>query len=336
VRILRTSTFTEGVRVRRSRRAPPAALVLASVLVASCGSLDFSAPLPAPVRPQPSRWQDSDLNVAYVGHASVLIGFGPARILTDPAFFDRIGVQVAGITFGPKRRVAAALTPEELPPLDAVLISHAHLDSLDRPSLARLAGAASVLVVPERTRDVVDDLGFARVMELGWGERVVVDEVEIEAIEVSHWGRRWPWERWRGYNGYLLERGETRVLFASDTAYAPAIGETARARQVEVMILGNGAYDPWIANHADPEQVWRMFSEGGARYLVPVHWDTFRLGREPVGDAMTRLLAAAADREAAVVVRQPGETWTLRLEDPGATRRDTESGAAASGREGRS
>jgi L-ascorbate metabolism protein UlaG (beta-lactamase superfamily) len=64
-------------------------------------------------------------------------------------------------------------------------------------------------------------------------------------------------------------------------------------------------------NHADPEQVWRMFKESGACYLLPVHWDTFRLGKEPVGDAMTRLLAAAGAEANRVVFRQIGDTWSL-------------------------
>jgi len=80
---------------------------------------------------------------------------------------------------------------------------------------------------------------------------------------------------------------------------------------VQVAIIGNGAYDPWVWNHATPEQVWQMFVESGARYLIPIHCDTFRLGREPEGDALRRLLAAAGPRADAVVVRRVGETWSM-------------------------
>jgi L-ascorbate metabolism protein UlaG (beta-lactamase superfamily) len=266
----------------------------------------------APTRPTPARWSPSDLTIAYVGHASVLIDFGGTRILTDPAFFARIGFTVGPVTVGPKRVVAVALGPEELPPLDAVVVTHAHLDSLDLPSLARVAGAP-LLVLPTRTKDIVAGLDFARVVELGWGDHVEAAAVTIEAVEVNHWGKRWPWERWRGYNGYLFSKGDVRVLFASDTAYTPKLGAFGRARGVEVAILGNGAYDPWIANHADPEQVWRMFEESGAQYLIPVHWDTFRLGKEPLGDPMRRLVTAAGSRADRIVVRGIGETWRMPL-----------------------
>jgi L-ascorbate metabolism protein UlaG (beta-lactamase superfamily) len=272
----------------------------------------FASP-PAPEVPEPASWEPRDLTIAYLGHASVLIDFGGTMLLTDPTLYDRIGLAIGPLTVGPKRLVAPALAPEQLPKLDAVVVTHAHMDSLDRPSLARVS-ATPLLVLPRRTRDVVEDLGFARIVELDWGERVSAGGVTVESVPVDHWGRRWPWESWRGYCGYLFEKGGVRVLFASDTAYDPNLGAFARARRVDVMILGIGAYDPWIWNHETPEQAWQTFEESGARYLVPVHWDTYRLGKEPVGDAMRRLLAAAGARADRVVVREIGATWKLALD----------------------
>jgi len=273
-------------------------------------SVALRPPAPPPTKPQPSTWPTTDLTIAYIGHASVLIDFRGTRILTDPAFFERIGVHIGGVTIGPKRLVQAALRPEELPALDAVLVSHAHMDSLDRPSLLGVV-AAPLLVVPTRTRDLVDDLGFTRVVELDWGQRVTAGGVTIEAVPVRHWGKRWPWGRWRGYSGYVVTRDDLSVLFASDTAYTDAIGAVGRNHRIDVAILGNGAYDPWIMNHASPEQVWQMFQESRACYLLPVHWDTFRLGKEPVGESMARLLEAAGSERERVVIRRVGETWTM-------------------------
>jgi L-ascorbate metabolism protein UlaG (beta-lactamase superfamily) len=286
-------------------------LFAATFFSVSCSGT-FRPPPPAPHVPTPSGWSKSDLTIAYLGHASVLVDFGGTLFLTDPTLYDRIGVVLGPITIGPKRLVAPALPPPYIPRLDAVLVTHAHMDSLDRRSLRSLS-ATPLLVVPERTSDLVDDLGYPRVVELGWGKQVTAPDVAIEAVPVNHWGRRWPWERWRGYDGYLLSRGDVRVLFASDTAYSPELAAYAKRRQVTVAILGIGAYDPWIRNHETPEQAWQTFVESGARYLIPVHWDTFRLGKEPVGEAMQRLLAAAGPQASRVVIREIGETWTIRL-----------------------
>jgi L-ascorbate metabolism protein UlaG (beta-lactamase superfamily) len=308
---VRISVASRARRRRIRWAAAASALCVALGFAYACGVVLQPTKSP-PKHPDWRTWKAADFTIAYVGHASVLIDFGGIRILTDPAFFERIGVAIGPVTIGPKRVVASALRPEDLPPLDAVVVSHAHLDSLDLPSLARLADTP-LLVLPARTKDIVEGLGFSRVVELAWGKRVDAGGVVIEAVEVNHWGKRWPWDRWRGYNGYVFSRGALRVLFASDTAYTPALGAAARARAVSVAIMGNGAYDPWIANHADPEQVWRMFEESGARYLIPVHWDTFRLGREPLGDAMRRLLAAAGPRHDDIVVRGIGDTWALPM-----------------------
>ena len=294
----------------KARRFVHTAVALSTVLTACSGT--FRSP-PAPAeRPDPASWSPRELTIAYLGHASVLIDFGGTMLLTDPTLYDRIGLSIGPLTIGPKRIVAAALAADELPKLDAIVVTHAHMDSLDRPSLARL-GATPLVVLPERTSDIVDDLGFPRTVELRWGERVSAGGVAIESIPVKHWGRRWPWEGWRGYAGYLFERDGSRVLFASDTAYDPELARFARERHVDVMILGIGAYDPWIWNHETPEQAWQTFEESRARYLIPIHWDTYRLGKEPLGDAMRRLLAAAGPRATSVVIREIGATWKTPL-----------------------
>jgi L-ascorbate metabolism protein UlaG (beta-lactamase superfamily) len=76
-------------------------------------------------------------------------------------------------------------------------------------------------------------------------------------------------------------------------------------------VFSIGAYDPWIWNHADPEQVWTMFLQTGAHYLVPVHWGTFRLSREPMDEPMRRLIAAAGSQSDRIVLRQIGIAWQL-------------------------
>src|SRR5579884_1773159 len=128
------------VEPTRAARPPLRAILrsLAPLVLAACGVV-AGTPAPPPVRPLPAGWRPTDLDVAWIGHATVLIGLGGTMILTDPALFDRVGLELGPVTLGPKRLVAPALAPADLPPLDAVLVTHAHMDSLDRPSLRALA-----------------------------------------------------------------------------------------------------------------------------------------------------------------------------------------------------
>jgi L-ascorbate metabolism protein UlaG (beta-lactamase superfamily) len=165
------------------------------------------------------------------------------------------------------------------------------------------------VVVQEGNRDLVRR--FQQVEELAWGESTQVDGVAVESVEVRHWGARMVTDRHRGYGGYLLTKGDRSVLFAGDTAYTDVFTRVGERMKVDLAILPIGAYDPWIANHASPEQAWRMFQGLGAEYLLPVHHSTFRLSREPVEEPMQRLLAAAGAESWRVVAREIGASWAL-------------------------
>jgi len=287
-------------------------IVLAWLLVASAGGCGAEPP-PPPHLLAPERWGNDVLAIGWVGHATVLVKLAGTTILTDPALFERIGVTLGPLTIGPRRIVAPAVPLERLPSLDAVVITHAHMDSLDLPTLRALPKDAT-LVAPTDCRSLLGDLGFRSYVELGWGERTTVGGVTIEAVPVRHWGRRWPWGVARGYNGYLFRKDGVNVLFASDTAYTKDFARL-RDTRLDVAIFGNGAYDPWHGNHANPEEVWQMFLDSGARYLVPIHWDTFRLGREPLGDAMRRLTAAAGPDANRIVIDEIGGELVRPLDE---------------------
>jgi len=264
--------------------------------------------LPAPVRPDPERWPDDRATFAWLGHATVLANFHGVWILTDPALETRIGVGRGRAKLGPRRLIAPALRPSELPDIDLLLLSHAHMDHTDLGTLRALRRDVHVVIQPGN-RDLVRR--FRRVEELAWGERMTVDGTEIESVEVRHWGARMITDRHRGYGGYLLRRGGRTVLFAGDTAYTDAFAPLAQRGPIDLAILPIGAYDPWIANHASPEQAWRMAREMGAAHVLPVHHSTFRLSREPTQEPIERLLQAAGPERDRVVVTRVGETWSL-------------------------
>jgi L-ascorbate metabolism protein UlaG (beta-lactamase superfamily) len=261
---------------------------------------------PAPHHPDPRSWATDALTAAWLGHATVLLNLRGRTILTDPALQPRIGVGLGIATVGPRRLIQPALTVKQLPGIDLMLISHAHMDHLDLGTLRGLP--ASLPVVTHRH---VGDLlnRFEQVIELDWGERTRVAGIDIEAIPARHWGARTITDTHRRYGGFLVSHGGARVLFAGDTAHTD-LYRGYRDRRVDLAVMPIGAYDPWIDNHASPEEAWAMTRDLGARFLLPLHHSTFRLSREPVEEPMHRLVAAAGVDRERIVLQQVGATWS--------------------------
>jgi L-ascorbate metabolism protein UlaG (beta-lactamase superfamily) len=274
--------------------------------------------IPASLRPRPERWDPGTITVSWLGHATVLLNFFGMRIITDPVFSERIGVDMGLFTLGPRRLVAPALSAEELGPIDLILLSHAHMDHLDIPTL-RGFDRSTPVVIAQNTYDVIQDLDFSTVYELDWGKWTAVGDLRIEALEVKHFGWRFPWERdrsrgyldGRSYNAYLLSKNGSHIVFGGDTAYQEhfaALG--SRLPSVELAIMPIGAYDPWIHAHANPEQALAMADQMGAYHVLPIHWNTFIQSQEPTSEPITRLKRAAGERPDRIVLETIGQTWT--------------------------
>ena len=265
----------------------------------------------SPVRPTPRSWSDGGITLTWIGHSTCLINLEGAMILTDPAFYDKVGINLLGLTtVGLQRFVPPALTIPELPPLDLILVSHAHMDHYDIPSLRRLPRGLPTILARDTT-EFLDDLGFSHVQELDWGQTAEAAGVRIEAVPVKHWGSRYPWDGSRGYNGLLLTKNKRSIFFGGDTAYTDRLAAATNGRPIDVVILPIGGYNPYIANHASPEQAWDLFHEMRARYLVPMHWRTFRISRERPFEPYERLASAGNGLASRIAVHAIGETWTL-------------------------
>jgi len=262
---------------------------------------------PAPLRPDPQAWPSDRLTVAWLGHATVLLNLFGSWLLTDPALERRIGIGRGLAKLGPRRLIQPALRPRELPRLDALLLSHAHMDHTDIGTLRHLRRDVPV-VVQRGNGDLVRR--FRRVQELAWGETVQLEDVSIEATPARHWGARMITDKHRGYGGYLIRKSGRSVLFAGDTAYTDLLTPVGQRVEIDLAVLPIGAYDPWINNHASPEQAWTMFRRLGARYVLPIHHSTFRLSREPLSEPMERFLAAAGGERWRVIGGQVGATWS--------------------------
>jgi L-ascorbate metabolism protein UlaG (beta-lactamase superfamily) len=257
------------------------------------------------------QWPENALTLENLGHATLLMNFFGVRVISDPTLFSRVGVAFDSIfTIGPRRMIAPVLSPDQLQTVRVVLITHAHMDHLDVPSLKALPKRA-IVIACRGCGVLIRPLGFRDVRELDWGESTTADGLAISAMGARHWGKRFPpFGRDYGFNSYILAKGGHRTLLACDSADTDLFAALA-ANPPEVAAFSIAAYDPWIWNHANPEQVWKMFMQTGARYLVPIHWGTFRLSREPVDEPMHRLIVAAGADAGRIVMRQIGKSWTL-------------------------
>ncbi|MDX1978739.1 MAG: MBL fold metallo-hydrolase, partial [Bryobacteraceae bacterium] len=262
---------------------------------------------PAPKAPNPKTWPDRGLHAAWLGHSTVLVKVDGFTFLTDPVFSTRAGLNFGPITLGVKRRVEAALRITDLPAVDLVLVSHAHMDHLDQPSLRKLEGNKTHLIMAPETSDLVRAGRYAAVKELRWDEEIRVGPATIRAFAVNHWGARMRTDTYRGYVGYLLEIGSRRILFAGDTALTDSFHSLRRSREIDLAIMPIGAYNPWIRYHCTPEQAVKMANDCGAGRLMPVHHQTFHLSREPLQEPIERFLAANRSTPGRVVLKDIGE-----------------------------
>lgn len=268
--------------------------------------LDFINPPPRSVsRPNLDGWENRELSAVWIGHATVLLRIDGMTILTDPVFAHKVGLGLGLMTLGTRRHIAAALRPSQLPPLDLILISHAHFDHLDRQSLEQLPRETPV-VTANSTGDLIRDLGFTDITELRWGETARIDGHTITARQVNHWGARTFFDKHRGFNAYLIESTRRRVLYGGDTAFQDYFKDIGK---VDLAILGIGAYNPYIRAHATPEQAWEMANHVSADFILPMHHSTFKLSHEPMNEPIERILAAAGGQAGRIAIRAVGDTW---------------------------
>ena len=247
--------------------------------------------------------------LTWIGHSTVLVQLDGLTLLCDPVWSLRIS------------RVVPRLTPPGLalgvlPPIDAVLLSHNHYDHLDLPTLRRI-GKHVPLFVPAGLRRWFVRQGWRQVTELGWWDSAALGPLRLSFVPAQHWSRRTPWDTNHSWWGGWVIEGSQRIYFAGDSAAFSGFAEIgARFPGLDWAALPIGAYEPrWIMeqSHMNPEEAVAAFGAVGAEMFLPIHYGTFRLTDEPLGQPPLRLRAAWAAAGLA-----PERLWVPEL---GATRR---------------
>ena len=251
----------------------------------------------------------ADLAVTWFGHASALLEVDGRRVLVDPVWSSRVSPSPV---FGPTRLHEVPVPLAELPPVDAVLISHDHYDHLDLPTVRTLLSTQSApFVVPLgigvhlRGWGVPED----RIVELDWDGSTTVGDLTLTCTEARHFSGRFFTRDTTLWASWAVAGPRHRVFFGGDTGYTPAFAELgARLGPFDLTLLPIGAYnDAWHAIHMDPEEAVRAHGDLGGRVLLPVHWATFNLAFHRWAEPVQRLVAAAARSRTEIVVPVPGE-----------------------------
>lgn len=264
--------------------------------------------VPAPVGPD-------ETAVTFIGHSSFLLRTAGRALLVDPVFATRLILL--------RRQRRPGILVRDLPTIDAILLTHAHMDHLNLPSLRavvremrRRGLPAPVAIVPNGVEDLVHRIGFREVRSLRWWESTMLEGLTITATPAKHWGARMFKDTHRGFGGYAVAAPGMPTLYHSgDTAYFNGFHEIGRRLRPDIALLPIGAYfpDSYRSVHTSPEEAMRAFVDLGALVMVPMHYNTFRLGREPMSEPLPRLLAAATQLGIEDRVRplREGETWLV-------------------------
>jgi len=243
----------------------------------------------------------------WIGHATWALRLGRTLIVIDPIWSPSIGGAV-------RRLVAPGVPLAAMPPVDVVLVSHDHRDHMDLPTLRRLPDAA-LYVVPIGNAARLDK---PNVVELDWWDSHAIGELTVTLVPARHWSMRMPWNRndtlW---GGFVIRGPEGTAYHSGDTAWGEHFAEIGgRVGPIDWAMLPIGGYAPrWFMapQHIDPVEAARAWQALGARHLLAMHWGTFRLTDEAIGEPPARLRAYWAEHGL-----DPARLWIV---DPGAPRR---------------
>lgn len=272
----------------------------------------------------------SGLRATWMGHSTLLLEIDGVRILTDPVWSARASF----VSFlGPKRFYRAPLALKNLPPLDAVLLSHDHYDHLDRVTIRKLLATGVPIVCSLGMGRLLQSWGaqHGQITELNWGETTAVGtpgrELRITATPARHFSGRSLWNRNRTlWSSFVLRGPRHNVFFGADSGPFPGFREIGDAYgPFDLTLLEIGAYDAdWPDIHMGPIHAGEAHLALRGHLLLPIHWGLFNLAFHPWREPVERLLEFSRQQKIALVLPRPGQpaeitgaSWNTFWWEPG-------------------
>ncbi|HYO55973.1 MBL fold metallo-hydrolase [Archangium sp.] len=277
------------------------------------GGRDRTPPGPLPVENPLATWArpvDTGLRATWLGHSTVLIEIDGLRVLTDPVW----GKRVSPWSFaGPKRFHPVPVTLSQLPPLDAVIVSHDHYDHLDHPTILELARMNVPFYTSLGVGVHLEAWGVPpeRITELDWWESATLPrgELRITAAPSQHFSGRGLGDRNRTlWSSFVLESPRHKVFFSGDTGLTPEYGDIRqRLGPFDLVMLEVGAYHPaWGDIHLGPENALKALELLGGGVFLPVHWGTFNLAIHAWDDPAETLLRLGEEQRVRLMMPRLG------------------------------
>lgn len=232
----------------------------------------------------------------WLGHSTVLMSHHDQHVLSDPIFIGR--ASPFGF-MGPKRVTPLPLKLEELPKIDAIILSHNHYDHLSLPSLSALHKLQPDIhyFVPLGLASLVKKAGITQITELDWWQTAEHRGMQFTATPVQHWSSRRGFDRNQTlWSGWMVKWPDFSFYFAGDTGYSDDFTETRkRLGAPDFAAIPIGAYEPrdfMKASHVNPAEAVKIFQDLQPKQAIAIHWGTFKLTLEPLSEPPKKLQRA--------------------------------------------